>query len=80
MMDELANGFRGTAHVAPTNVEALLAKHAHPTSSLVAGEGKPQRHPFEGFEQTPADRSPDENDPEPTGEGDHDERKEESGN
>src|SRR5580658_1226672 len=80
VMDELANGFRGAAHVTPTNMEALLAKHAHPASSLVASEGNPYGHAFEGFEQAPAHGSPDENDPEPTGEGDHNEGKEESGN
>jgi hypothetical protein len=78
MMDELANRFRRSAHVAPADIEAFLAKHAHPASAFVPAEGEPDGHSFKRLEQTSTYRSPDEDDSQPTGESDHNEREEKS--
>jgi hypothetical protein len=80
VVDELADGFCGTAHIAPTDMEAALVEHPHPTTALKSRKGEPDGKPFQRLQQSPAERSPDKNGPEPAGESDHDEGKEKSGN
>jgi hypothetical protein len=59
-------------------METFLTEYAHPISRLEPAKGEAERQSFERFQQTSADRSPDENGPEPAGESNHDEGKEES--
>jgi hypothetical protein len=60
-------------------VEAALIEHAYPTATFDAREGEANGEAFERLQEASAQGAPDEDNPEPAGESDHDERKKESG-